>query len=66
MKISHTPCAYAVQGVFFMCRKKYMQGWCLVALGLGLILGHCLESWFVCCAGGLGLMVLGWMVMQRR
>jgi len=49
-----------------MCRKKYMQGWCLVALGLGLILGHCLESWLLCCGGGAGVILLGFLVMQQR
>lgn len=49
-----------------MCRKKYMQGWCLAAFGLGLILGHCLESWLLCCGGGSGLILLGVLVMHQR
>ncbi len=49
-----------------MCRKNYMRGWCLVCFGLGLILGHCLESWFFCCGGGIGLIVLGLCVLQRK
>ncbi len=41
-----------------MCRKHQMYGLCLMMLGLGMILGHCLESWLLCntpcisCAGG--------------
>ena len=49
-----------------MCRKKYMQGWCLAAFGLGLILGHCLESWLLCCFGGLVLIGFGFCLMRRR
>lgn len=49
-----------------MCRKRYMQGCCLAAFGFGLVLGHCLESWLVCCMGGLGLVVLGFWVMRQK
>lgn len=49
-----------------MCRKNHMQGCCLCCLGLGLILGHCLESWLLCCCGGLGLLGLGLCVLRRR
>ncbi len=49
-----------------MCRKSHLQGWCCVCFGLGLILGHCLGSWFVCCCGGIGLIVLGFSLMGRR
>ena len=43
-----------------------MQGWCLAAFGLGLILGHWLESWLLCCGGGSGLILLGVLVMHQR
>ena len=49
-----------------MCRKTYLRGCCIAFLGLGLILGHCLESWFVCCCGGLGLIALGFCVMKQK
>ena len=49
-----------------MCRKTYLRGCCLCCLGLGLILGHCLESWFLCCCGGVALLVLGCSAMGRR
>ena len=49
-----------------MCRKQHLQGWCMIALGFGLLLGRCLQSWFVCAAGGLALVVLGFCVMRRR
>ena len=38
----------------------------MLAFGIGLIVGHCLESWFLCCCGGVGLIVLGFCVMRRR
>ncbi len=43
-----------------------MQGWCLVAFGLGLIVGHCLESWLLCCGGGIGIIFLGFVVLGQR
>ena len=29
----------------------------MLAFGLGLIIGHCLESWFLCCCGGIILLI---------
>jgi len=49
-----------------MCRKKYLHGCCIACLGLGLILGHCLESWFLCCCGGTLLALFGLCTMGRR
>ena len=49
-----------------MCRKTHLRGWCLICFGLGLIVGHCLQSWFLCCCGGTLLLVLGCCVMRRR
>ena len=49
-----------------MCRKNHLRGWCLICFGLGLIVGHCLQSWFLCCCGGVVLLVLGCGVMRRR
>ena len=49
-----------------MCRKNHLHGCCMLAFGIGLIVGHCLESWFLCCCGGVGLIVLGFCVMRRR
>lgn len=49
-----------------MCRKSYLRGCCLMLFGLGLIVGHCLESWFLCCCGGVGLMAFGLVVSRRR
>ncbi|MEF2836632.1 MAG: hypothetical protein U0N82_02780 [Oscillospiraceae bacterium] len=49
-----------------MCRRNYLHGCCLVAFGLGLLMGHCLESWLLCCCGGIGLMILGFCVMGKK
>lgn len=49
-----------------MCRKTVLRGWCLLCLGLGMILGHCLESWILCCGGGAGLILLGILTAQKR
>ena len=49
-----------------MCRKNRLHGCCLFFFGLGLIVGHCLESWLLCVAGGLALLVLGLCVMRKR
>lgn len=60
-----TPCI-DLQGVFFMCRKNHLRGCCLLCFGLGLIVGHCLESWLLSCGGGLALILLGLVIMQKR
>lgn len=49
-----------------MYRKNHLRGCCIVCFGLGLILGHCLESWLLCCFGGLVLMGLGVCVLKKR
>ena len=49
-----------------MCRKNHLHGCCLMCLGFGLLAGHCLESWLLCCLGGLVLMGLGFCVIRRR
>ena len=53
-------------GGVFMCRKNRLHGCCILFFGLGLIIGHCLESWFLCCCGGIALIVLGICVMKKR
>lgn len=48
-----------------MCRKNHLHGCCCLCFGLGLIIGHSLTNWFLCCCGGIGLMVFGFMVMRK-
>lgn len=61
----YTPCIEYAGGVF-MCRKKYLHGCCALCFGLGVMVGHSLESWFLCCFGGLGIIFLGICMMRRR
>ena len=49
-----------------MCRKRHMLGWCMICLGLGILVGHCLESWFLCAVGGFVLVVVGFCTLRRR
>lgn len=49
-----------------MYRKKYMRGCCGACLGLGMILGHCMESWLICCCGGAVLLFMGLCWMGNR
>lgn len=49
-----------------MCRKSKLHGCCMLCFGLGLIFGHCLESWLLCCFGGLVLIGLGFCVTRQR
>lgn len=49
-----------------MCRKSRMRGYCIVFFGIGLIIGQCLENWFLCCFGGIGLILLGFCVMHQK
>ena len=49
-----------------MCRKTYLHGCCLACLGFGILIGYCLERWFVCLCTGLGLVILGFSVMRKH
>ena len=49
-----------------MCRKRHLQGCCLLAFGVGLMVGHSLESWFFCVCGGIALCVLGLCVIRQK
>ena len=49
-----------------MCRKNQLRGGVLLGIGLGLIIGHCLQSWLLCCAGGMGLLIFGLFMMNRK
>jgi hypothetical protein len=49
-----------------MCRKSQLQGSCLLAFGVGLMVGHSLESWLLCVCGGIALAVLGLCTLRRK
>ena len=50
----------------FMCRKKYLQGCCMAAFGLGLLVGNGLDHWFLCCFSGIGLIMFGFCMMWKK
>ena len=49
-----------------MCRRNQLLAYVMFGLGLGLLIGHCLESWFVCMCGSVMLLVLGFGGMRRK
>ena len=49
-----------------MYRQNCLRGCCLSAFGIGLLAGHCMESWLLCCGGGLLLVILGFFVMRKK
>lgn len=49
-----------------MCRRNQLRGGVLLGIGLGLVIGYCLESWLLCCGGGVGLLLVGLCMMNRK
>ena len=49
-----------------MCRRNQLLGWILLAFGLGLLIGLCLESCFFFAMLGLGLLVGGVRLLCRH
>ena len=49
-----------------MCRRKQLQGLNTLCFALGLLVGHFLESGFLCCLGGFVLIVLGLSMACRK
>lgn len=49
-----------------MCRRNQALGCCALAFGIGLLLGHCLESGFFCLCLGVGLLVLGFCKIRQK
>ena len=49
-----------------MCRKNQLCGSALIAFGLGLLIGICLESGFFCFLIGVGIMGLGCWCLGKR
>lgn len=49
-----------------MCRKNHLRGCLLLGIGIGLLIGHCLESWFLCTFGGIGLILLGFLILKQK
>ena len=49
-----------------MCRKNYVVGISLMCLGLGILGGFCLGSWFLCACSSLSLIALGFLILKKH
>ncbi|MBR2421692.1 MAG: hypothetical protein IKB09_05005 [Oscillospiraceae bacterium] len=49
-----------------MCRQNLLCGGCLLAFGLGVLVGKWLESGLLCHLIGFGLIALGFCILRRR
>lgn len=49
-----------------MCRRNQMNGCCLTAFGIGLLLGQWITSAFLCIVGGIALICLGCFILRQR
>lgn len=48
-----------------MCRRNRLWGWILIALGVGVLIGTCVEGGFLCSLICGGLVALGIGTMRR-
>lgn len=49
-----------------MCRRNHLRGCLLLGIGIGLVIGHSLDSWILCTFGGIGLLLLGLLTLKRH
>lgn len=49
-----------------MCRRNCLWGWMLISFGGGMLLGTFLESGFLICCIGIGMIALGMCVLQKN
>ena len=49
-----------------MCRRNQMWGLILMAFGLGLLIGQCLEQGFWCSAGAMIIVAAGFSVLRQK
>lgn len=49
-----------------MCRRSCLYGFGIIALGLGILVGYSIESWFWCTCISIGLMLAGFCLMRHR
>lgn len=48
-----------------MCRRNQLHGWILLAFGLGLLIGLCLESGFLAVFLGIGMALAGFRLLCK-
>ena len=49
-----------------MCRRNHLRGVLLLGLGVGILIGYMLESWLLCCGGGIALLCCGVYVLRLK
>ena len=49
-----------------MCRKNQLRGFVLLGFGIGLVVGHCLDSWLLCSCGGAALIMIALYILKTR
>lgn len=49
-----------------MCRRNQMNGCCMAALGVGILLGQWIESAFLCLFSGMVLITIGFWIIRRK
>ena len=49
-----------------MCRRNYLRGAFCLGLGLGILVGYMLESWLLCCCGGICLLGVGVCILKQK
>ncbi len=49
-----------------MCRRNHLRGALLLGLGLGVLIGYMLESWLLCCGGGIILLGCGVYILKPK
>ncbi len=49
-----------------MCRRNHLRGSLLLGIGIGLVIGHHLGSWFLCTCGGIGIAIFGLLLLCQR
>lgn len=61
----NTLCIKCAGGVF-MCRRNQGLAYVMLGFGVGLMIGHCLESWIICSCGSVVFLVLGFGGVWRK
>ena len=49
-----------------MCRRNQALAYLMLGFGLGLMIGHCLESWIICICGSVVFLILGFGGVGRK